>query len=46
MIDALPNSYSEPELVSADPEKGSFNLPNSIKEFKLMFDKKVIPQED
>lgn len=41
-IDALPSGYTEPELVSADPENGSFNLPNSIKEFKLTFDKTVI----
>ena len=42
VLDVLPNSYSEPELVSADPEEGSFNLPNSIKDFKLVFDKKII----
>lgn len=41
-LDALPNSYIDPELISADPEEGSFNLPNSIKEFKLVFDKKII----
>lgn len=41
-LDALSNSYSEPELVSADPEDGSFNLPNSIKDFKLVFDKKIL----
>ena len=41
-IDALPSGYTEPELVSANPEDGSFNLPNGIKEFKLTFDKTVI----
>lgn len=41
-LDVLPNSYSEPELVSLDPEDGSFNLPNSIKEFKVVFDKKIL----
>ena len=41
-IDALPSGYTEPELISADPEEGSFNLPNSIKDFKLTFDKTVI----
>ena len=36
-----PYEYMVPELVKADPENGSFNLPNSIKEFKLTFDKAV-----
>ncbi len=30
-----------PIVVSADPEDGSFNLPNSIREFKVNFDKNV-----
>ena len=30
-----------PTLMSSDPEEGSFNLPNNIKEFKLVFDKEV-----
>ncbi|MBQ8712715.1 MAG: hypothetical protein IJ551_07870 [Prevotella sp.] len=30
-----------PTLMTSDPEEGSFNLPNSIKEFKMIFDKNV-----
>lgn len=41
-INVLSSNYTEPELVSAYPEKGSFNLPNDIKEFKVVFDKNVI----
>ena len=37
--DVYPYAFATPTLVSADPEDGSFNLPNSIKEFKLVFDK-------
>ena len=33
--------YAIPTLMSADPEDGSFNLPNSIAEFTLTFDKPV-----
>ena len=33
--------YVTPEVFSADPENGSFNLPNNISEFKVTFDKKV-----
>ena len=37
--DVYPYDMEKPTLVSADPENGSFNLPNSIKEFKVSFDK-------
>ena len=33
--------YSTPEIVVADPEDGSFNLPVGMKEFKLEFDHEV-----
>ena len=36
-----PYDYETPSVMKADPEDGSFNLPNSIKEFKLYFDKEV-----
>ena len=39
--DAISYGLVRPTLVSADPEQGSFNLPNSIKEFKVTFDKLV-----
>lgn len=39
--DGYPYDYMTPTLLKADPEDGSFNLPNSIKEFKLSFDKNV-----
>lgn len=37
----MPDSYQDPVLESSDPENGSFNLPNSITEFTLTFDKGV-----
>ena len=40
-VDAYSYDYLKPTLVKADPEDGSFNLPNSIKEFKAWFDKEV-----
>lgn len=39
--DAYPYDYVTPIVVAADPEHGSFNLPNSISEFKVTFDKNV-----
>lgn len=39
--DVYPYQYLTPVIVEADPEDGSFNLPNSIKEFKVTFDKPV-----
>lgn len=39
--EGYPYDYVTPVVMSADPEDGSFNLPNSIKEFKLVFDKEV-----
>ena len=36
-----PYDYLTPVIVKADPENGSFNLPNSISEFKVTFDKEV-----
>ena len=38
----LPFTYGAPEMMSSDPEEGSFNLANTINEFKVTFDKKVI----
>lgn len=39
--DAYAYTYVTPTLMAADPEHGSFNLPNSISEFKATFDKVV-----
>lgn len=39
--DVYPYDLETPIVIAADPEDGSFNLPNSIKEFHLTFDKKV-----
>ena len=33
--------FETPVIVKAEPEAGSFNLPNSISEFKITFDKEV-----
>ena len=33
--------YLEPVIIESDPENGSFNLPNSLKEFHVTFDKLV-----
>ena len=41
MDDVYAYTYQNPVMISADPEPGSFNLPNSIKEFKVTFDKNV-----
>ena len=41
-LDELPYTYGAPDLMSSEPETGSFNLPNTINEFKFVFDKKVI----
>jgi len=32
-------NFVTPVVINADPEDGSFNLPNSIKEFRVTFDK-------
>jgi hypothetical protein len=37
--DAYSYMFVRPTVLSSDPEEGSFNLPNSIKEFKLFLDK-------
>ena len=37
--DAYSYMYVKPIVLSSDPEEGSFNLPNSIKQFKVTFDK-------
>jgi hypothetical protein len=37
--DAYPYTLVTPVVIAADPENGSFNLPNSIKDFKVTFDK-------
>ena len=39
--DVYPYDLETPVVIAADPEPGSFNLPNSIKAFRLTFDKKV-----
>ena len=39
--DGYPYDYLTPVVIAADPEDGSFNLPNSLKDFKLTFDKEV-----
>jgi hypothetical protein len=39
--DGYPYDFLTPVVMKADPEDGSFNLPNSIKEFRLTFDKEV-----
>ena len=39
--EGYPYVYVTPTVMSADPDDGSFNLPNSISEFKVKFDKKV-----
>lgn len=39
--DGYPYDFLTPVVMEADPEDGSFNLPNSISEFKLTFDKEV-----
>ncbi len=39
--DGYPYDYLTPVIMKADPEDGSFNLPNDIKEFKVTFDKPV-----
>ena len=41
-LDILPYSFSTPSLMSSIPENGSFNLPNNLSEFKLVFDKDVM----
>ena len=37
--DAYAFVFVRPTVMDTDPEDGSFNLPNSIKEFKVFFDK-------
>jgi len=39
--DAYAYQFVAPTVIGADPEDGSFNLPNSIKEFKLTLDKEA-----
>ena len=39
--EVMPASYEDPVLEKATPENGSFNLPNSLSEFTLTFDKDV-----
>lgn len=41
-LDILPFTYGQPVLMASDPENGSFNLPNTISEFKLTFDKPIL----
>ena len=37
--DAYAYIFVEPIIIESDPEEGSFNLPNNLKEFKVTFDK-------
>ena len=39
--EGYPYVFVTPVVIKADPEDGSFNLPNSIKDFKVTFDKPV-----
>ncbi len=39
--DAIPGEFAAPEVLTIDPENGSFNLPVTFKEFKVVFDKAV-----
>ena len=39
--DVYPYQFLTPAIIAANPEDGSFNLPNSIREFKVTFDKVV-----
>ncbi len=41
-LDILPYFFGVPALLSSTPANNSFNLPNSIREFKLVFDKEVM----
>ncbi len=40
-LNLIPFSYSAPEIESSEPENKSFNLPATIAEFKVKFDKDV-----
>jgi hypothetical protein len=39
--EGYPWDFVKPRIAKADPEDGSFNLPNSINEFKVTFDKEA-----
>ena len=39
--DAYSYAYVRPTVLTSDPEDGSFNLPNDIKEFKIFLDKEA-----
>ena len=39
--DAYSYAYVKPTVLTSDPEDGSFNLPNEIKEFKIFLDKEA-----
>ena len=41
VADAVPYLYAAPEVMSIDPEDGSFNLPVTFNEIKVTFDKGV-----
>lgn len=41
LIEVMSYLYGAPEVMSSDPEEGSFNLPATISEFKVVFDKKA-----
>lgn len=40
-LDLVPFAFGKPDLEATDPENGSFNLPATISEFKVTFDKAV-----
>ncbi|MBR3759303.1 MAG: hypothetical protein IKK62_12915 [Bacteroidaceae bacterium] len=39
--DAIPVEFAAPEVMTINPENGSFNLPVTFNEFKIVFDKAV-----
>ena len=41
LVEVMSYLYGAPEVMSSDPEEGSFNLPATISEFKVVFDKKA-----
>ena len=41
LVEVMSYIYGAPEVMSSDPEEGSFNLPATISEFKVVFDKKA-----
>ena len=40
-LDLVPFAFGKPDIEATEPEDGSFNLPGTISEFKIKFDKGV-----